>query len=154
MLLAAGGDVAVEALVLAGIQVGGAAVAGVRDQGIGPLTGVGLDAVAHPDRHDHLVLAFDGCIGGVAQNPPITAFEDVTDGIRKTALRGGFGLACRIGWERALRHCQWICLPLGSKVQTRNFCPVDRQLLGVSARLRAPRAQRTVSLAALLITNC
>lgn len=110
VLLAAGGDVGVELPVLTGFQVGGAAVAGIGDQGIGPLTGVGLDPlqhgqqvhriaclVAHPDRHDHLVVAIDGDLGVVALHPTVSGLEDLAIGIRKVSLCLGFGVAGCIG---------------------------------------------------------
>ena len=119
VLLAADGDVGVELPVLTGFQVRGAAVTGVGDQAIGSLTGVGLDPlvhgqqvhritglVAHPDRHDHLVVAIDGGLGVVALHPAVSALEDVAVGIREVPLRGGFGVAGCIGGERALRHRQ------------------------------------------------
>jgi hypothetical protein len=47
VLLAAGGDVGVEAPFLAGFQVGGAAVAGIGDKGLGHPAGIDLDPLQH-----------------------------------------------------------------------------------------------------------
>ena len=108
VLLAAGGDVGDEAPVLAGFQVGGAAVTGVRDQGIRQLTAFGLDPllhglqvhciaglVAHADGHDHLVVAIEVGLCVVALHPAVSALENVADGVREIPLRAGVGVTGR-----------------------------------------------------------
>jgi hypothetical protein len=79
VLLPAGRDVGVEPPLLAGFQVGGAAVAGIHNEGIRQLTGVGLDPlqleqqvhriaglVADADGHDDLVVSIDGSLSILA----------------------------------------------------------------------------------------
>ena len=93
MLLPAGGDVGLQTPLLAGFQVGGAAVAGICNEGIRQLTGVGLDPlqhgqqvdriaglVAYANGHDHLVVAIDGGLGVVALDPAVRSLEDVARG--------------------------------------------------------------------------
>ncbi len=84
MLLRAGGDTGVEPPLFAVFQVGGAAVAGIRNEGIQQLTGVELDPLQHgqqvhriaglvndADRHDDLVVSKDGILSVVDLNPSV-----------------------------------------------------------------------------------
>ena len=117
MLLPAGGDVGIQPFSLTGFQVGGAAVAGIRNQGIRQLPSVGLDSLQHgqqvnriaglvadADRHDHLVVTVDRGLAVVALDPAVSSFEDVAVGVSEVALRVGFGVADAIGRELSLRH--------------------------------------------------
>ena len=84
MLLPAGGDVGIQPTLLAGLEVGGAAVARIRSEQLGQLAGVGLDSLHHrhevhgvaglvadANGHDHLVVTIDGGLDVVALDPAI-----------------------------------------------------------------------------------
>ena len=86
----AGGDVGIQILLLAGLNVVRAAVAGNGDQLLGTLAGVnhnplvhGLEMgsitglVADPHRHDDLMVAIDRCLAVVALSPAVSTFENV-----------------------------------------------------------------------------
>ena len=96
--------------------------------------------VAHPDRHDHLVIAIDRCLAVVTLDPAITALEDVAVGVGAGPLGGSLGIAGCIGDEGALRHRQSVCRARGDKAQPRSFCLLDRQLLGVIGALAGMRS--------------
>ena len=153
MLLPAGGDVGLQTPLLAGFQVGGAAVAGICNEGIRQLTGVGLDPlqpvqpvqpvqqvhriaglVAHADGHDYLVVSVHSGLGVVALNPAVRSLEDVAVGIGEILLSLRFGVAGCIGWQRALRHCQLMGLGSGgngAQLQVGGLSLLDRQLLSL-----------------------
>ena len=64
---------------------------------MGCITGL----VAHPDRHDHLMIAIDCSLAVVALDPAVNTFEDV-------AVRVGVGAAFRAA-VIALGRTFWIC---------------------------------------------
>lgn len=94
MLLSAGEDIGLQPSLLAGFQVGAAAVAGIRNQSIRQLPSVGLDSLQHrqqmicvaelvadADRHDHLVDTVDRSLAVVTVVPAVSSFEDLAVGI-------------------------------------------------------------------------
>jgi hypothetical protein len=107
MLLAPCGDVGIDPTIAAGLGVGLAPVARIRNELLRQGAGAGLDAlqhwdqvfdnscgegcayrslVAHPDRHDHLMLAVHCGLGFVALDVPIAALHHVAVVISKFAL--------------------------------------------------------------------
>lgn len=117
MLLTAQRDRGIHTSLVAGLLIGAAAEARIRDQGIqepacvrqGPLQdGLQMHRIAglmtDTDRHDHQVIAIDGSLAAIALVPTVTAVEDVAVGIREVTLRLGAEVARRIGGEMAARH--------------------------------------------------
>jgi hypothetical protein len=154
VLLQSGGEVSLQPPLHADFQAGGAAVAGIGNEGARQLTGVGLDAIQHgeqvrrvdwqiaeTDGHDHLLVTIDGGMGGVALNPAIRTREDVTVGIvvgetfRVTLNLLSLRLGARIciAWQRPLRNRRWISLGggNGTPLEACGLSLLDRQLLSL-----------------------
>ena len=117
MRLPAGGDVGIQTPLLAGLNVVRAAVAGIGDQLLGKLAGVGHDPLKHglemgsitglvddPQRHDDLVVAIDRCLAVVALDLAVSTFEDVAVWIREIALGVAFWIVGGRGGEIAAGH--------------------------------------------------
>jgi len=166
VLLPARGDVGIQPSLFAGFQVGGAAVARIRDQRIWLLASVRLDPLQHrqqmhriagliadADRHDHLVVSVHRGLSVVALDPAVSAFEDVAIGVGEVPLGGRLGVAGGGGRERALRHRRCFGRCCAHKLQACGLCLLGRQLLSVIGALASTTAAAGCSLAALLITT-
>ena len=109
---ATGGDVGINASLLAALDVLLAAVARIRRHHSRQCTGIVGDALQHrhqmlrvrrlvadTDRHDHLMVAIDSGLAVVALNPTAIGFHDVAVGIGEIALRFGIRLTGCRGWQ-------------------------------------------------------
>ena len=86
--------------------------------------------VADAHRHDHLVIAIDGCLAVVALQQVAVAFHEVAAWIRVVPLRSGCGTAIGPMGQAAMGH-RVNCLrlqPLGLKACLLGL--LDRQIFG------------------------
>jgi len=132
VLLAACGDVDVEAPDHAGFQVCSASVARIRSRCTTLLGWL---------RHAHLMITIDVCLAVVALDSVVQSLEDVAVGIPEVFRGGSLGIASCIGGEYAQLLRQWISAGSGgnrAQMHAYSLGLLEDRHLGVFGTLALP----------------